>query len=122
MARAPKYQLTQPPERVQAFCAHLASTLSAPSEPSELDQALQQAAAMHLLPVQPRAHGNSIATRVTGMVKQMWNLRHTAQQFALEVLRPFTIVAQIRHWRSLGSVSGLRLGSCSLLGDTRLLT
>ena len=36
------------------------------------------------------------------MVKQMWNLRHTAQQFAIEVLRPFTIVAQIRHWRGTG--------------------
>ena len=54
--RAPRYQLTQPPERVQAFCDHLASTLSAPSDPSDLDRALQQAAAEHLLPVQPRAH------------------------------------------------------------------
>ena len=36
------------------------------------------------------------------MVKQMWNLRHTAQQFAIEVLRPFTLVAQIRHWRGTG--------------------
>ena len=108
--RAPKYQLTQPPERVQAFCEHLASTLSAPSEPSDLDRALQQAAAEHLLPVQPRAHGDSIAMRVTGMVKQMWHLRHTAQQFALEVLRPLTIVAQIRHWRGTGERLWFTLG------------
>ncbi|CAE7585849.1 unnamed protein product, partial [Symbiodinium microadriaticum] len=39
---------------------------------------------------------------ITGMVKHMWNLRRTAQQFAIEVLRPFTIVAQIRHWRGTG--------------------
>ncbi|CAE7331253.1 Pol, partial [Symbiodinium necroappetens] len=110
LARAPTYQLTPPPERVQAFCEHLASILSAPSEPSELDHALQQAAAKHLLPVQPRAHGDSVLTRVTGMVKQMWNLRHTAQQFALEVLRPFTIVAQIRHWRGTGERLWYTLG------------
>ncbi|CAE7754304.1 unnamed protein product, partial [Symbiodinium necroappetens] len=109
-ARAPKYQLTQPPERIQAFCEHLASTLSAPRDPSDLDRALQQAAAEHLLPVQPRAHGDSIAARVTGMVKQMWNLKHTAQQFALEVLRPFTIVAQIRHWRGTGERLWFSLG------------
>ena len=101
-ARAPKYQLTQPPERVQAFCDHLAHTLSASPDPSDLDRALQQAAARHLLPVQPSTKCDSAADRVTGMVKQMWNLRHTAQQFAIEVLRPFTVVAQIRHWRGTG--------------------
>ena len=51
LARAPKYRLAQPPERVQAFCEHLTSVLSVPSEPSDLDYALQQAAAKHLLPV-----------------------------------------------------------------------
>ena len=101
-ARAPRYQLTQPPERVQAFRDHLAHTLSASPAPSDLDRALQQAAAQHLLPVQPRTKCDSAADRVTGMVKQMWNLRHTAQQFAIEVLRPFTLVAQIRHWRGTG--------------------
>ena len=101
-ARAPSYQMTQPPERVQAFCEYLNSLLSDPREPSDLDRALQQAAAKHLLPTQPRAPGESVAKKVTGMVKQMWNLRHTAQQFALEVLRPFTIVAQIRHWQGTG--------------------
>ena len=101
-ARAPRYQLTQPPERVQAFCDHLAHTLSASPAPSDLDRALRQAAAQHLLPVQPRTKCDSAADRVTGMVKQMWNLRHTAQQFAIEVLRPFTLVAQIRHWRGTG--------------------
>ena len=107
-ARAPKYQLTQPPERIQAFCEHLASTLSALRDPSDLDRALQQwqAAAEHLLPVQPRAHGDSIAARVAGVVKQMWNLK----QFALEVLRPFTIVAQIRHWRGTGERLWFSLG------------
>ncbi|CAE7257248.1 TRPT1 [Symbiodinium microadriaticum] len=64
-----RYQLAQPPERVQAFCDCLASTLPAPNDPSDLDRALQQAAAEHLLPVQPRAHGDSAADRVTGMVK-----------------------------------------------------
>ena len=101
-ARAPRYQLTQPPERVQAFCDHLAHTLSASPDPSELDRALQQAAAKHLLPLPPKTKCDSTADRVTGVVKQMWNLRHTAQQFAIEVLRPFTIVAQIRHWRGTG--------------------
>ena len=38
------------------------------------------------------------------------NLRHTAQQFALEVLRPFTIVAQIRHWRGTGERLWFSLG------------
>ena len=101
-ARAPRYQLAQPPDRVQAFCTHLAHTLSALPTPSDLDRTLQQAAAQHLLPVQPRTNCDSAADRVTGMVKQMWNLRHTAQQFAIEVLRPFTLVAQIRHWRGTG--------------------
>ena len=40
----------------------------------------------------------------------MWNLRHTAQQFALEVLRPFTIVAQIRHWQGTGERLWYTLG------------
>ena len=101
-ARTPTYQLAQPPERVQAFCDHLAHTLTASPDPSDLDRALQQAAAKHLLPVQPSTKCDSAADRVTGMVKQMWNLRHTAQQFAIEVLRPFTVVAQIRHWRGTG--------------------
>ena len=101
-ARTPKYQLAQPPDRVQAFRDHLAHTLPVSPTPSDLDRALQQAAAQHLLPVQPSTKCDSAADRVTGMVKQMWNLRHTAQQFAIEVLRPFTLVAQIRHWRGTG--------------------
>ena len=101
-ARAPRYQLAQPPDRVQAFRDHLAHTLPVSPTPSDLDRALQQAAAQHLLPVQPSTKCDSAADRVTGMVKQMWNLRHTAQQFAIEVLQPFTLVAQIRHWRGTG--------------------
>ena len=100
--RAPRYQLAQPPDRVQAFHDHLAHILPVSPTPLDLDRALQQAAAQHLLPVQPNARGDSAADRVTGMVKQMWNLRHTAQQYAIEVLRPFTLVAQIRHWRGTG--------------------
>ena len=71
--RAPRYQLAQPPDRVQAFCAHLARTLSASPTPSDLGRTLQQAAAQHLLPVQPKTKCDSAADRVTGMVKQMWN-------------------------------------------------
>ena len=85
--RAPRYQLDQPPDKVQAFCAHLAHTLSDPPTPSDLDRALQQAAAQHLIPVQPLTKFDSAADRVTGVVKHMWNLRHTAQQFAIEVLQ-----------------------------------
>ena len=107
---APRYQLDQPPDKVQAFCAHLAHTLSASPTPSDLDRALQQAAAQHLIPAQPTTKSDSAADRVTGVVKHMWNLRHTAQQFAIEVLRPFTLVAQIRHWRGTGERLWFSLG------------
>ncbi|OLP94586.1 putative tRNA 2'-phosphotransferase [Symbiodinium microadriaticum] len=108
--RAPRYQLDQPPDKVQAFCAHLAHTLSDPPTPSDLDRALQQAAAQHLIPVQPLTKFDSAADRVTGVVKHMWNLRHTAQQFAIEVLRPFTLAAQIRHWQGTGERLWFSLG------------
>ena len=108
--RAPRYQLDQPPDKVQAFCAHLAHTLSDPPTPSDLDRALQQAAAQHLIPVQPLTKIDSAADRVTGVVKHMWNLRHTAQQFAIEVLRPFTLAAQIRHWQGTGERLWFSLG------------
>ena len=32
----------------------------------------------------------------------MWHLRKVAQQHAEEVLKPFTVVAQVRHWRRTG--------------------
>ncbi|CAE7429260.1 Pol [Symbiodinium natans] len=95
--RTPRYQLAQPQACVAAFQQSLSQHLSAPVTPEGLDTALQQAAT-HLVPIKPPLKHASVAERVTGTVKQMWNLRHTAQQYAIEVLRPFTIVAQIRHW------------------------
>ena len=32
----------------------------------------------------------------------MWHLRRVAQHYAADVLRPFTVVAQVQHWRRTG--------------------
>ena len=99
--RAPRYQIEQPLERVTAFQTALTTRLDDAPTPDALDQALQHAAT-HLLPVKAAPRGASVAERVQGTVKDMWHLRRVAQHYAADVLRPFTVVAQVQHWRRTG--------------------
>ena len=97
----PGISLHSHPSVSKPFQSQLSQTLPSSPTPEALDRALQMAAA-HLLPAKAAPKGASAADRVEGTVKYMWTLRHTAQQFALDVLRPMTAIAQITHWLRAG--------------------
>ena len=99
-SRPPRYHHTQAPERFQAFRDALQAHLhSSHDTPVALDCALHRVAT-HLLPFKPAPKGATVANRVQGTVKDMWNLRQAAQLYTANTLRPVTLLAQIRHWQT----------------------